>query len=132
MAELTRDIATYLISRHLVTAIGTDVFLDYVPETPDNLLAVQEYAGVPPDIPIPLLDRRVQVLIRNKSYASARTLAFSVFNALDTGFSRPAGVVLTASRTAVINALQSPFMLERDEMDRSIFVFNLAVATTRD
>lgn len=134
MAELTNDIATYLIGRSIagVTAIGTNVFLDFMPDAPDNILGLIEYAGVPPDIPIDLLDRRVQIMARSDVYATARTMAYAVFNALDKGSGRGAGVALTLTRKAVINAIQSPFYLGPDERGRHQFVFNVAVATTRD
>jgi hypothetical protein len=128
MAELTRDIATYLIAQGQATAVGTDVFLDTRPDTPDNAVCVFEYAGEPSTIQDDL-SRRVQILVRNKSYATGRAKAWDIHAALD----KPEARTLTMNgRRAWVRALQPPFKLETDDKGRAVFVFNLEVRTSRD
>jgi hypothetical protein len=122
----------YLIANSQAAAIGTDIFLDTRPDQPDNLISIFEYAGLPTTTGVDALDRRVQVLVRNKSYATARAKAWAIFNLLDRADTRGEGVQLTPDRVAIIQALQTPFKLETDASGRTVFVFNLAVATTRD
>lgn len=126
---MTRDIAQFLIANGQATAIGNDVFLDNRPDQPDNLISIFEYAGPPTTIGVEALDRRVQILVRNKSYATARQKAWVIFNLLD----NPERISqYTSNRWAVANALQTPFKLEVDTSNRTVFVFNLSVVTYRD
>lgn len=128
MAELTRDVATYLITQSLVTTISTDIFLDVRPDTPDNLVSVFEYAGEPSTIHDDL-SRRIQILVRNKSYAAARAKAWAIHAILD----KPEARTLTMNgRRAWVRALQTPFKLETDASNRVIFVFNLEIRTSSD
>lgn len=128
MAELTRDVATYLIAQGQAVAVGTDIFLDSRPDSPDNLVSVFEYAGEPSTIQDDL-SRRIQVLVRNKSYATARAKAWAIHAALD----KPDTRTLTMnSRRAWVRALQQPFKLETDAANRVVFVFNLGVRTSGD
>jgi len=128
MPELTRDVAAYLITQGQVTTIGTDIFLDVRPDTPDNLICVFEYAGEPSDIQDDL-SRRIQILVRNKSYTTARAKAWAIHGALD----KPDARTLTMNgRRAWVRALQTPFKLETDASNRVVFVFNLEIRTSRD
>jgi len=130
IAELIRDIANYLINNSLATSIGTDVFLDNKPDQPDNLISIFEYSGSTTNVSI--LDRRIQILVRNKSYSIARSKAWAIFNLLDKSEEKGEGIQLTQTRVSIINGLQQPFKLETDANERSVFICNYAVATTRD
>ena len=131
LAELIRDVANYLINNSLATSIGTDIFLDNKPDL-DNIICVFEYAGLPTTTGVSALDRRIQILVRNKSYSVARSKAWAIFNLLDKSEGKGEGIILTQNRVSVINALQQPFKLETDVNERSVFICNYAIATTRD
>jgi len=130
LAELIRDVANYLINNSLATSIGTDIFLDNKPDL-DNIICVFEYAGLPTTTGVSALDRRIQILVRNKSYSVARSKAWAIFNLLDIE-DKGEGIQLTQTRVSIINALQNPFKLETDANERSVFICNYAIATTRD
>ena len=131
LAELIRDVANYLINNSLATSIGTDIFLDNKPDQPDNIVSIFEYAGSS-TTGVSALDRRIQISVRNKSYSVARSKAWEIFNLLDKSENKGEGIQLTQNRVSVINALQQPFKLETDVNERSVFVCNYAIATTRD
>ena len=130
MAELTRDVATYCVSLGLVTGIGEDIFLDFLPASPDDVVSVNEYAGPTPPRGIKTLDRNIQIRIRSQNYALARQRAWAFFNALD----NPEDPILnyTADRWSVTWAKQTPASIGRDESGRSEFTFNLGITTYRD
>lgn len=128
MAELNRDIATHLISQGLASTVGSDMFLDTCPDHPDNLVSVFEYAGEPSTIQDDL-SRRIQILVRNKSYSAARGKSWAIYKALNKPEER---TLIINGRRAWVKALQQPFKLETDKHNRTVYVFNLEVRTSGD
>ena len=125
---MIRDIGTYLVAQGLANGISTDVFLDTRPDNPDDVISIFEYPGPPTTIQDDI-SRRVQIMVRNKSYASARAKAWAIFNLLD----RPDDRIITVNgRRGWFKALQQPNKLDIDANNRVIFVFNLEVLTSRD
>lgn len=129
MAELTRDIATYLVSESLVNAIGTDIFLDARPDSPDNLVSIFDTGGFPAETSISDLKRTAQVLVRDTSYAVGREKIWAIYKAID----RPNNRVITANgRKMHIKAVQPPVLMDRDASNRTLFIFNVQIWTSRD
>lgn len=123
------DVANYLQAQVGSLTLGTNLFVGRMPDTPDTCVALYEYGGSAPTEVMgapatpPLENPRIQVATRAASYASAETLARSIWTALN-------GVLdetLTATRYNIISAIQSPFPLERDSADRVIFVQNFDI-----
>lgn len=119
---LLNDIAVYLQANDVGT-VGTDIFLGQLPATPDNVIALFEYAGEPPDLHWPGEYPSLQILVRNKSYDAGRQKIEQVKNILH----GMAETVINSHRFLLIRANQSPFLLERDENSRAIFVCNFRV-----
>ena len=69
---MLNDIGTYLQYQGIGT-LGADLFLGLMPDQPDNCIALFEYAGSPPDLHWNGEYPGLQVRVRNKSYAAART-----------------------------------------------------------
>ena len=69
---MLREIGAYLATKGIGT-VGTDIFLGLMPDQPDNCIALFEYAGSPPDLHWNGEYPGLQVRVRNKSYAAART-----------------------------------------------------------
>ena len=65
------EIGAYLATQNIGT-VGTDIFLGLMPDQPDNCIALFEYAGSPPDLHWEGEYPRLQVRVRDKSYAAAR------------------------------------------------------------
>lgn len=126
---LTDDIAAYLQVNGIGT-VDTDIFIDFMPDEPDDVVVLYEYAGMPTTTGVDAVDRRVQVNVRAARYLDARTKAWNIFNLLDIPENRI--IQATAERWIVSQALQTPHKIGVDNQGRDIFVFNLAVATSRD
>lgn len=129
MAELTRDIAAYLESAGLVAGAGVDVFLDSRPDQPNNLVSIWDTGSYPPEYGISDIKRTVQITVRNTSSALSKSKSWAIFKALDKPENR---VVMLNGRKAQIKAMQSPHFLETDASNRTLYVFNLGVTTSRD
>ncbi len=101
---------------------------------PDTQAALYEYSGLPPhhvlgstNAPIAVLPR-VQVACRSSNYATARTLAQTIYDVvanLTHQTLSPSG-----KRYIRVEALQEPFDMGRDENHRNVIGFNLQI--TRD
>lgn len=126
MSELIKDIKTYLVNQGI--ALTSVIFLDSLPDTPDNLIVISEYGG---STSIGLDEARIQILVRNTSYSTGKTLINSIRALLDT-VSVEQFVTLATSRKAVFSAIQRPFKLNEDSKKRITFVCNFKVITVRD
>lgn len=133
-ANLLLDLVTYLTiyASDVVTADGTDIFRDWVPDSPDNLVSLNEYEGMSSSISN-ADNRSIQVLVRNTSYETARKNIWKIYNLLYD----PENEVkiiddITATRWVIISAKQPPFSLPRSDDGRAIFIFNMGVISHRD
>ena len=75
------EIGAYLATKSIGT-VGTDIFLGLMPDQPDNCIALFEYAGGPPDLHWAGEYPGLQVRVRNKGYAAARTKIGEVMDKL--------------------------------------------------
>lgn len=126
---LLDDIGGYLAT-HSVGTVGTSIFLGDMPETPDSLVALFEYAGDPPD---DTHDGKhyenpgLQVRVRSTSYAAARAKIAAVEDLLHTLANQSFG----GTNYVFIRAVQSPFSLGRDQRKRVELVENFIVTKAR-
>ena len=126
MSELISDIKKYLIANSI--DVSGNIFLDTLPDAPDNLIVVSEYGG---SGGFELEEARIQILVRNTSYSAGKIKINSIRSLLDTV--DPEQVVsLTTSRKAIIKALQKPVKLSEDDKKRTTFICNFRVITVRD
>lgn len=122
------EIGTYLAANVSGTTLtlGSNLFLGRLPDAPDTAVAVYETGGTIPDHTMggassPVIERaRIQLVTRAAGYSAARTLAQSVWDALE-GITDEA---LSGKRYYRVTATQSPFPLERDTTDRVILAQN--------
>ncbi len=127
MSELIDDIKNYLVAQGI--AIATNVFLDSMPDEPNNCITIYEYPGKPGYVS--MTNRNVQISLRNSAYSTGKTLINSIRNLLDD--KNPEQIItLNVSRKAVFRALQEPFKLRIDSKKRVIFACNFSVRTVRD
>ena len=131
MAALLQDIVSYLISKAVVTVDGVDIFRDFEPDTPDNIVVVSEYLGSPLPVGTTTVERGVQIVTRNKTYEGAQLKAQAVFNAL-VSENEDRRIDFTANRWAQIHIKGIPVKFKVDSLNRVYFVFNASVVTTRD
>lgn len=110
-----------------VGTVGTNLFLGRLPDTPDAATALFEYAGAAPFHtmgPTVVWERpRLQVLCRAADYATARSQAETIYQLLDV----VAETTIESVRYHQIEALQSPFLVQRDANDRPVIGCNYEV-----
>lgn len=126
---LLLDIVTFLTAKGVIEGDGIDTFRDFIPEAPDNLVAVTEYSGSPMVPYEPSAHRSVQVSVRNKSADEARRKALELFKALQPE-SEDNRVDFTPDRWGQVSLRQSPFRMKTDSSDRVTYGFNIGITTT--
>jgi hypothetical protein len=124
---MLKEIGTYLATKSIGT-VGTDIFLGLMPDLPDNCIALFEYAGSPPDLHWNGEYPGLQVRVRNKSYAAARTKIGEVMEKLH-GLHEQ---TLSGTRYLLIKARGSPEILKRDASNRVELVLNFEIIKERD
>jgi len=125
---LLDDIAGYLASHGI-----TGVYKGFMPDKPDDVMALFEYAGSPTELTMgegdPVVERPgLQVRVRSRSYPAGRAKIQEVVDILH----GVAGVVLGGTRYLLIRANQSPASLGLDQNNRSEFVVNFEVIKESD
>ena len=121
------DIGNYLQVQGIGT-LGTNIFLGMVPDKPDNCIVLFEYAGSPPDLHWNGKYPGLQVRVRNKSYAAARTKIGEVMAALH-GLHEQ---TLSGTRYLLIKARGSPEILKRDNNNRVELFVNFEIIKEGD
>lgn len=124
------DIAAYLAAGGFGT-VGTSIFVNTMPATPNNCISVTGYAGQPPDRTYDGSGNSrpsVQVRVRNTSAGTARTTIENIFNYLD-GVSN---TTLSGTHYLGIFALNSGAIpLGIDENGRTEFTWNFGTLKSR-
>ena len=131
MSYLLPDIVAFWIAEGLVTASGTDIFMDTLPDSPDNCVAVKEYLGEVSFINN-TANRSIQVRVRNTSYTACRTKIIALYNSVYNPEAEKRIVNFTATRWGIVKPRQYPVSLDKDENKRFIFVFNMGIVTVGD
>ena len=121
------EIGAYLATQNVGT-VGTDIFLGLMPDQPDNCIALFEYAGSPPDLHWNGEYPGLQVRVRNKSYAAARTKIGEVINKLHGLHEK----TLSGTRYLLIKARGSPEVLKRDNNNRVELFVNFEIIKESD
>jgi hypothetical protein len=116
------EIGAYLATESIGT-VGTDIFLGLMPDQPDSCVALFEYAGSPPDLHWNGKYPGLQVRVRNKSYAAARTKIGEVMEKLH----RLHEQTLSGTRYLLIKARGSPEILKRDNNNRVELFVNFEI-----
>ena len=130
MSDLLVDLETFLITNNIATLDGTDIFRDFMPDMPDHVVVVGEYAGVPGDVGVDTQLRSIQIQVRDTSYALARSKIHTIYKLLHQALDPI--IYITDTRWTVVQLRQTPFSLGRDKQGRVTFTFNLGVLTHED
>ena len=131
MSDLIVDITNYWKAALLVTAFGTDVFGNLNPDTPDNCVAIVEYAGEVSFINN-TLNRSIQVRVRNTVRATAKSKIIALYDSVYDPEAEVRIIDFTAARWGIVSPRQYPYSLTRDENKRFIFVFNMGIVAIGD
>lgn len=133
MVDLLLDIVNYLIiyASDAVTEYGVDIFIDNMPDEPDDCAALIEYLG---DVAFinNTTNRSIQVRVRDIDYNNGKAKILVIYNVLYQPESEIRIVDFTATRWGIVKARNYPYKLNNDERDRVIFVFNMGIVTIGD
>ena len=130
---LIKDIESFYIiyASDVVTADGVDVFLDDMPDSPDNCVSILEFSGFT-DFTSDVSNRSIQVMVRNTDYETARKDIWTLFDLVYKPEDDIRIVYFTVTRWGIVKARNTPYLLHRDESGRSIFMFIMGIVTHRD
>lgn len=127
--SLLEDLGGYLDTQLASLTLGTNLFYGLMPETVDNVVALYENAGAPPNFTmgsgnLPKMERpQLQALVRNTSYSSGRTVCEDVYRTL----TAIANQTINGNSYLRVEALGMPSILERDATKRAVFTMNFDV-----
>jgi hypothetical protein len=129
---MIEDLGAYLDAGSTRFAAGTNLFYNYRPSDPNRACSIVETPGQAPARAFgstgPSWEQgRVQVVCRSTSSATARADIDAVFVLLEA----VANSTLTANLFLRVSAVQSPFLLGRDEQGRPMFACNFDVWRVR-
>lgn len=122
---LIEEVGTFLDSQSTRFALGTNLYLNYLPDEPNTAAAIFETPGGAPnyvfegDLPA-WENARVQVVCRSTSSTRARANMQDAWVQLQ----EVANETLSSRSWMRISAAQSPFLLRRDERGRPVFAAN--------
>jgi hypothetical protein len=129
--QLLTDMGAYLNSVYAANysgkyALGTNLFLSLMPESPDNCMAVYENSGAPPLYTFGatrLVRPEMQIYVRNTSYEQGRSDCQEVFEIF-------VDLTETTVNDKVYHRVEpngSPGLISRDDNGRCLFSMNFAV-----
>lgn len=127
--SLLEDLVAYLVAKGLVTGDGEDVFRDFKPDSPDNIVSLHEYKGDPVLPHTDVVHRSIQVIVRNTSATDACEKSKKLFRAFSS-YDNAQRIDFTPTRWGQVHIRNTPHKLMQDEKDRSHWVFNLGITTT--
>ncbi len=122
------EITDYLVAEGVATAVGTDLYEDFLPETPDTAMAVVLTSGPPSEQGFgqaaPWREfPRMQLLSRAVAYDAARATCQAAHDALGKVQATTLGTTFYESI-----APTAPFLLKVDDTGRVIYALNAQIA----
>lgn len=113
------DIGEYLQTLGRAT-VGTDLFIGFLPDTPDDCIVVRATQGLPPNVIVDLEQPGFQIMLRNTDHdtgwAAADTIRTDLHQLTHTTVN---GIVYKR-----IDAVGSVTYIGRDEKERTLWSIN--------
>ena len=130
------DIATYLAANSTRLTVGVNLTKSFMPDTPDTCTTVFETGGF---VPVHYMSTGTQtrtfespsIMVHSRStdYQTVRSVIDDVFTILD-GVRDTNLPTSTGTYYQQIGAVQSPFLVTRDQNDRFVLSVNFDVTKT--
>lgn len=121
------DLATYLATQTNLV-LGTNLYLSYQPEDPDEVVTMYDTGGVEPDRYLPTADPTVQVIVRAGDYQTAHDRAHEIANLLHGLTNQTIGDYYVY----YIFLLGEPAHIGRDKRERDEYTLNLHLKIRRN
>lgn len=116
MANLDEEVAQLLEDESIGT-LGTDIFVSKLSDDTNNVIAVMDTGGMPPDDYLPLPKRTIQIIVRNSNQAQSISIAREIRDLLHNRFWQDvssSGTIFQLRSTA----LQEPTPIGQDAKNR--------------
>jgi hypothetical protein len=133
---LIKDIAKYLdglgYGNYYETGFNpaNNIFLNHLPTTPNNLIAIYETGGRKNDVGMPDISRSIQILVRDESMTQANYIIWAIFNAM-TNFAEN-GFLFINGRKMLITAINPPVSIGKDANGFFEYSVNFSIYTQSD
>lgn len=122
------DIAGYLVTQTVCTAIGTDLFILEVPQYPDLCTMVFQYAGSPAGLTFDgAAEDRLSLQVRTRGSPDGLVAAEARAKAAQTALHGVANTTISSTFYQSIQALGGYMFIGNDEQGRPEFTQNFAV-----
>lgn len=124
---LVEELGTFLDTASTRFTLGTNLYLQMLPDEPHTAASITEYPGAAPtqvfagDLPA-FENARVAITCRSTSSATARANAHAAWVAVQ----KIANESLSSVSWLRASPIQSPFLLKRDAQGRDVFQFSAA------
>lgn len=121
MTDWLDNLGSYLVTQSIGT-LGTDIFNNYMPATPDNCVTLYQSGGTAPDNVASWYNPGLQVRVRNTDQATGRTKAKTIIDAIH-------DKTFTSSTTLFeyVRALNDPYCLGLDANKRWEWTINFEI-----
>ncbi len=106
-----------LLENNDIGTLGEDIFIGYMPDSPNDAVMVTTYAGRPPRIGAPLEYPNIRIYVRSDSYEVARDKIETIYRLLH----GVANQFLGNEWVLLIRASGAPEVYAKDEKNRWIF-----------
>ncbi len=124
--DILQAIIDYLIDQGLATTKDVDIFKDYAPEDPDEIISIFEYNGSGVANYAEMSVRSIQVFVRAQTSAEARTKIWGLYYSMF----RENLYITLADQVCLISMRNTPYKVQKDERGRVVFVFNCGITTS--
>lgn len=132
---LVEEVGVFLDAASTRFTLGTNLFLNFMPDEPATATVIIEYPGAPPEDVFarrPAIEQpRFQLVCRSSGDNTGPTIGRANVDVGFTTFHQVANQTLSGSTYLSISALQSPFLLDRDARGRVEFACNFEVMRRR-
>lgn len=123
--NILQSLAEYIIAKGCAAGLGVDVFLDYLPDKPDNCVVLNEYDGGAISAGGESITHSVQVIVRGENIAGLKERVWKIFWL----FTEFEPLFLLGCKMTVITPRQNPHKFDADEKGRTAYIFNMTVVT---
>ena len=128
MHDLLNDIIDMIIAQGLAKAKDVDIFKDFAPAKPDDIISIYEYAGTAPAVFTTTSVRSVQVCVRAKTNANGKKLCWDIYKAMY----REDSLIDLGGKRCIIAMRNTPLKIDVDDKNRPLYAFNCAITTNFD
>lgn len=121
--QLVDNVIQRLIDDEICSKKDKDIFKEYAPKNPDDCIIVYEYAGSAPAYGTTVSVRSIQVVSRGKKQVTAKEKAWQAYRSLH----QESLFLSIGNQRAIVQVRNTPIKIGTDEVNRTLFAFNVAI-----